>query len=362
MLPVGEKDSSQRACSGRQVSSCDTVLRRFSFRRYWCLSVLAKRAEEAILELRSNQGLASLTTKNIIGLVEVEFEVKTVQGQSAMWKRYLVQLGATPVTFKCSAPKGGHVEADTSLVVVDCQKLHCYSDARKTAMTRPKSAAAHWLRKFGVQPVDFLPPRSGERDGVEVIARVHKDCFAEAVSLVSSPASFIRGEPRAYRDVQLPEGCDLQAALRKAKAIAIGPTILGVTLRNKGLGLRTKECDFEVVGQIYTTEEARRFIGDRWEVTNLPLSSSKAAVQAFLSGWKRRLTEQGRQGAPLLGQQCLLSITDCSTIVGARSSAQRSHENVQLHSRSFCGQNLAKPRQRVRVPRNPGQMLSEENR
>ena len=34
----------------------------------------------------------------------------------------------------------------------------------------------------------------------------------------------------------------------------------------------------------------------------------------------RRLTEQGRQGALLLGQQCLLSITDCSTIVGARTS------------------------------------------
>ena len=33
----------QRACSGRLVSPCDTVLRRFSFGRYWCLSGLAKR-------------------------------------------------------------------------------------------------------------------------------------------------------------------------------------------------------------------------------------------------------------------------------------------------------------------------------
>ena len=41
-------------------------------------------AEEAILELRWNQGLASLTTKHIFGSVEVEFEVKNAQGQSAM--------------------------------------------------------------------------------------------------------------------------------------------------------------------------------------------------------------------------------------------------------------------------------------
>ena len=76
-------------------------------------------AEEAILELRSEKGLAFLTTKNISGSVEVEFEVKTAQGQSAMWKLYLFQLGSTPVTCKCSAPQGGHVEADTALVVVD---------------------------------------------------------------------------------------------------------------------------------------------------------------------------------------------------------------------------------------------------
>ena len=100
------------------------------------------------------------------------------------------------------------MEADTSLVVVDFRKLHCHSDAWKTAMTRPKSAVAHWLRKFGLEPVDFLPPRSGERDGVEVIARVQK---VEKVLRgsgefgVFSRPFCVRGEPRAYRDVQLPQ-------------------------------------------------------------------------------------------------------------------------------------------------------------
>ena len=91
-----------------------------------------------------------------------------------------------------------------------------------------------------MEPVDFLPPRSGKRDGVEVIGRVQKECLEKVLRGsgefgVFSRSFYARGEPRAYKDVQLPEGFDLQAALRKAKAI--GPTIPGVTLRSKGLGL-----------------------------------------------------------------------------------------------------------------------------
>ena len=105
---------------------------------------------------------------------------------------------------------------------------------------------------------------------------------------------------------------------------------------------------------------SRQLCGNRLRLGQQSWGSSCAtrdwlAVWAFLSGcpaqWKR-LTEQGRQGVPLLGQQCLLSITDCSTITGARSSAQQSCANVQVHN-SLFGQNLAKPRQRAKLPRNP---------
>ena len=65
--------------------------------------------------------------------------MKTAQGQSTMWKRYLVQLGTVPVTYKCWAPRGGAVEADTALAVVDLTKKHCRPDAWTTGLTRPKS-------------------------------------------------------------------------------------------------------------------------------------------------------------------------------------------------------------------------------
>ena len=126
-------------------------------------------------------------------------------------------------------------------------------------------------------------------DGVQVVARVQKDNFEKVLcgsgefGVFSCPF-FVKGDARVHKDVPLPVEFDLQAAMRKAKAV--GPSILGVVLRGKGLGLRTKECDFEsVVGYVYWEEEPKRFIGERWEATNLPLSWSKAAVQAFLAGW-----------------------------------------------------------------------------
>ena len=167
-------------------------------------------------------------------------------------------------------------------------------------MTRPKSATAYWLKKLGAEPVDFLPPRSGGIDGVEVVARVQKDNFEKVLRGsgefgVFSRPFFVKGDARVYKDAPLPAEFDLQAALRKAKAV--GPSILGVVMRGEGLGLRTKECDFEsVVGQVYSEEEAKRFIGKRWEATNLPLSWSKGAVQAFLAGWPCTVEASFRAG------------------------------------------------------------------
>ena len=52
-----------------------------------CLATRSE-AEKAMRELRSGSGLAILTTKQIeAGSEEIEFEVKTSQGLSTMWKR-----------------------------------------------------------------------------------------------------------------------------------------------------------------------------------------------------------------------------------------------------------------------------------
>ena len=285
---ASERPLCQRDHSGRMVGSRCSCIRGIPFGRYGSLSRHAKRGRRSASCARE-KGLAILTTKQVeVGPEEVEFELKTAQGQSLMQKRYLVQLGDVPVTHKCSAPKGGAVEADAALVVVDLTKKHCHPDAWKTALTRPKSATAHWLKKLGVVPVDFLPPRSGGNEGVEVVARVQRDSFEKVLRGsgefgVFSRHFYVKGDSRAYKDVPLPDDFDLQVALRRAKAVR--SSIFWVVLCGMGFGLRTKECDFEcVVGQVFSEEDAKRFIGERLEAIDLPLSWSKAAVQAFLAG------------------------------------------------------------------------------
>ena len=181
--------------------------------------------------------------------------------------------------------------------------------------------------------MDFLPSRSGERDGVEVIVRVQKECLEKVLRGsgefgVFSPPLLARGEPRTYKDVQLPKGFDLQACLRKAKAI--GPTILGVS----GTGDSDCEPKRATSRKWLVRFTQQRKPGGSWETGGCLFPGARQRCRRSCRvglAWWRRLTEQGRRGAPLLGQQCLLSTTDCSTF------AQRSHENVKCRAGPCVG-------------------------
>ena len=134
-----------------------------------CLATRSE-AEEAIHELRSGKVLAILIAQQVKdGSEEVEFDVKTAEGQSTVWKRYLVQLGTAPVMYKCSAARGGAVKADTVLAVVDFSKKHCHPDASTTALTRPKSATTHCVKKKDVEPADMFPPKCCGNERAEVV-------------------------------------------------------------------------------------------------------------------------------------------------------------------------------------------------
>ena len=112
--PVGDPPG-KVLVQGRLVSASCTDLRGFPCGRYGSLSSRAQRG-------RGGDPRAA-------GSKEVEFEVKTAQVQSTVWKRYLVQLGTAPVMYMCSAARGDSVEADTVLAVVDFSKKCCHPDA-----------------------------------------------------------------------------------------------------------------------------------------------------------------------------------------------------------------------------------------
>ena len=194
------------------------LVRRFSFGRYRCLSGLVKRGGggNPRVALQSETGFPH--NKNIFGSVEVEFEVKTAQEQcgSDTWCKW------APLRSRSNARRQQvGTWRPTRLVVVDFRKLHSHSDAWAAGLSTAKIWRARRRRRDCESPEGLPREGASRKRGVWCLL----------------PPFHVRGEPRTYRDVQLPEGFDLRAAL------GIGPTILGVTLRNKGLGLRTKECD-----------------------------------------------------------------------------------------------------------------------
>ena len=212
----------------------------------------------------------------------------------------MVQLGTVPVTYKCSAPRGGAVEDDTALAVVDLTKKHCHPDALKKALTRQKSATAHWLKKLGVEPVGMFLPSFFGSERIEVVARVQIDSLERVLRGsgefgVFSRPFFVKGEPRIFKDVSLPD--DFSPPGGSAGSQVGWALHSWGRLARQGFRTAKGECDFEsVVGQVYTKEDAKRFTGKRWDVINLPLSRRIAVVQAFLAGWSCTVGTSFRAG------------------------------------------------------------------
>ena len=121
----------QRACSGRLVSFCDTVFRRFSFGRYWCLYGLAKRGGGGNPRVALKSGTGFPHDKKHFPNSKSRLPRVSRHCGSDTWHSW------APLRSRSNAErrKVGHVEADTALVVVEFLKLHCHSDAWKTAMT-----------------------------------------------------------------------------------------------------------------------------------------------------------------------------------------------------------------------------------
>ena len=172
----------------------------------------------------------------VAGSEEIEFEVKTSQGLSTMWKCDLVQLGDVPVTYKCSAPRGGALEADTFPFI---DRFPTQGTAIPMRGRQPRSDRSQ-LPHIGSRNLVRSPWTSYHPDPEGPIVsnwrwpRVQKDNFEKVLRGsgefgVFSRPFFVKGDARVCKDVPLPVELDLQAAMRKAKAV--GPSIFGVVLR-----------------------------------------------------------------------------------------------------------------------------------
>ena len=254
-------------------------------------------------ELRLGSGLAILTVniarvfvkKEVLfpktseaGSEEIEFEVKTSQGPVNNVEALLGAVGrrSRHVQVFCAKRRscgGRHFPCSDRFPKKKVLPFRCVEDSHdptevsyRTLAQEARSGASgllttqirrdRWCRSGGQGSERQLREGSSRKRGVR--------CLLSPL-LCQRRRPCVQGCPTPSR-IRPPGGSEESEGGR--------PSILGVVMRGEGLGLRTKECDFEsVVGQVYSEEEAKRFIGKRWEATNLPLSWSKGAVQAFLA-------------------------------------------------------------------------------
>ena len=188
---TSERSLHQGDHSGRLVSACGTIIRGIPSGRYWCLPSHAKRSRrgDSLAAVRRGTGYPHDKTRIWIGRGRIRS-----QDSSGPVNNAEAILGTTG---NCSR----HVPMLSAARRV-CGGRHCTSGGRfphtalsrrVTALTRPKSATAHWLLKLGVAPVVFfnLPDPEGSKESKWSRASrgtVSRRYFAEAGSLVSSPA------------------------------------------------------------------------------------------------------------------------------------------------------------------------------
>ena len=219
------------------------------------------------------------------------------------------------------------------LAVVDFFKKHCHPDAWTKALTRPKS---------DVEPADVFPDSSGTSVSKWTLATretASRRCFAEVESSVSSLApSLSRASPACTRTSRF----QTRTTSRRlhGKRSRLGIPSMGV-LRGKGLGLRTKECDFGGRQEVY-----RAKMGGFLSASLLEQSGG-AGVAGWLvlhSGSIFPSREDQERLCPVSGAA---SPSQIAARLWVRARPERCHARVHKR-RSWCGQSQGKPRKRAR--------------
>ena len=101
-------------------------------------------------------------------------------------------------------------------------------------------------------------------------------------------------EKLLFRSVPLPLDLSLDGALRKTAWLA--DRAYGVVTTRMGLAVRVLAADFEEIIKLVQPDTCSKFLGELWDVSGLPLSSSPDAVTDFFTGWKVTPLKTFRQG------------------------------------------------------------------
>ena len=214
-------------------------------------------------------------------------------GKEKVWRRFMTQLGPTPVQFECKAPKGKSVKTGLKLIVMSVSESHSgkmWEEVRK----QPKAVLGQWLKETAkvAPPFEMRGPRIIGGNSLECVVEIdekewEKTLRASGQGAVQTREWFEKqsnGIPadRQFERVPLPLKQDLASALRTAEGM--GSTAWGVLACGKGWAVRVKAEHYgSALESVQPEQERAKFDGKRWEITKLPLSWwKKEHINEFL--------------------------------------------------------------------------------
>ena len=254
-----------------------------------CTASLAE-ATKAVAELTSDHPMAVLSTAPVNGKGElVHALVKSPNGRLDVRKRFLIQLGAQPVTYMCDAPKAAPVGQQDPSAVVYFVKDKTPPAVWKAATEKPKEAVNHWIKHFaGIDKCSrFREPRmTANQIAVTVdtspsnVQKLIKACGTEGVFTRKYYTQPEHNEE--YKVAPLGTEHNLAAALRIANSI---PYSAGVLPTRKGWSVRVPTDKLQDAIRITCPADENKVLGCDYDVQGLPLSWTDEHVIKFLGDW-----------------------------------------------------------------------------
>jgi hypothetical protein len=185
------------------------------------------------------------------------------------------------------APKGGAVTENLKKVFGKEK-----SPAWDAALKNPKKVFGKWLREVGkiANVIDIQRP-SLQGESLQAVVVLREGSRDQCLKASGQDGIFVRtfvsreqadSLPQEFRTVPVPCSQDLQSALRTANSLK-GPC--GFVPYGKGIGIRVAIADFEeTLAVVQLIREAVKFVGERYQVSGIPLSWSSEDLAQFFSG------------------------------------------------------------------------------
>ena len=209
-------------------------------------------------------------------------------------KRFLHQIGdeEDPVSF---VPIVQHVaiQKDTQRIVLTSLNCNGERAAFDAAIMDTKEAARRWLKaRSSTEVFDFcgIPTckKNGEDMSVQMIVRIACRDVQKVLRTSGQDAVFARlffegaEDAEKFRVVPFAARVDLAAAIRQASRMS---DHFGIVKTHKGFGARVLAANFEDAVRFIRTEDAAAYLGTRYEISGLPLSCGRDAIEDLLKTW-----------------------------------------------------------------------------